>query len=526
MKKILFVYATNRKKLTFEVKENKSPDNALYGENYMQQHGYDTDIAYVSPIAEKLLDIIFSPLHKLFRSQIDIDFKLGRSLLLLPIINKYDAIIANTDGINLALCFLKKLNFIKVPLIYAVGLFYIQGGVEKSFKYNNKNLFLIFYKWIIQAAEHIIYHAPIEKEKLLKLGLYNPAKCTFIAMGSDQQFFSNYSKIQEERNLIVSIGKDRARDYKTLIEACKKLPNHKFVIICQKENLKEINIPSNVQIFFNIPYSEVANWYYKASVIVIPIREMYRSSGQMTLTDAIQVSKPIIISNVVGISHYDLQNGKDLIKVKPESVKELVNAIKKLSGNKTLKKRFKNRTKLLAKIYNTKNYAKQVAKVVRITMNPCKFTPISKDDLNFLRSGRNESRNFFINNRLVSEKDQASWFRQYLKQENDYMFLLKRGKLRIGAGSIYNINYKRKVAEIGRFFIKSEFQNRGYGKILLTGIEEIAICELGLKKLSLCVILTNKKAINLYKRSGFKLEETKKIKNRQFLIMTKSTKII
>lgn len=521
MKDILYIFPTNRCDLEKEVDKNKSPDNALYGQNYMRNYGYSTDIAYASPSAEKFLDIIFSPLHWLFKSQVDVDFKLGRALLLIPVINKYRVIITNTDGINLAICFLKRLKIINIPVIYAVGLFYIQGELVKTIKNNKESFFLKFYKWILNGADHITYHAPIEKDKLLKLGLYNPAKCTYIAMGSDGQFFSNPSTTPEDGSLIVSVGKDRARDYKTLIDSANKLTNYKFVIICRRKSLEGLVIPANVQTFFDIPYFDVAAWYRKASIIVIPIKEMNRSSGQMTLTDAIQSSKPIIISDVVGIAHYNLKNGQDLIKVKPESAEELACAIKKLSSSKVLREKFKKSALNKAKVYNTLNYAKQIARVVNLILNPLKLVPISGNDLDFLRNSRNGMRNNFLNNKLITAESQEKWYRQYLKRDNDYMFILEKDNLRIGAGGIYDIDNIQKVAEIGRLFIKSEFQNSGYGKFLLTRIQKMAVNELGIKKLILKVLIDNVKAVNLYESVGFKIEGVKNIKSKRFMIMTK-----
>src|SRR3989344_3650974 len=117
MKKALFVYAFNREKISNEVKRKISPDNALYGLNHMKQFGFDASFKDVSQLFEKILDIIFLPLHKLFFSQIDIDFKLGRALLLLPALNKTDCIVVNTDGIGLAICFLKRLKLIHKPIV-------------------------------------------------------------------------------------------------------------------------------------------------------------------------------------------------------------------------------------------------------------------------------------------------------------------------------------------------------------------------------------------------------------------------
>ena len=314
-RKILFIFATSRQEILEAVRAGKSPDNELYGLNYFESLGWQASFADVSPVWQNFLDKVFFLLGRLFRKQIDITFQLGRALLMLPEINRADVILTNTDSIGLPVLFLKRLGLIRPPVIYAVGLFYIQGKLKETVDAGEKTLFLSFYTWILSVADHIIYHSPIEKEKLVKLGLYNPAYCTFAEMGSDANFFRNIKRsdlgVRQGRtltdtSLVLAVGRDHARDYKTLFEAVGKLPDINFVVICSRRNVEGLRIPGNVKILFDLPYREVARWYQRATVVVISMKEMYRSSGQMTLTDSFQAGKPIIASNVVGISHYGL----------------------------------------------------------------------------------------------------------------------------------------------------------------------------------------------------------------------------
>src|SRR3989344_995383 len=257
--KVFFMYPTNRARLLREVKAGKSPDNALYGYNHLAKKF--SVVFYDLPyFAVKILDFLFLPIHLLFISQIDIDFKVPRIILQLPKINKSEVIVANTDGIGLAVCFLKRLKFIRHKIIYAVGLFYIQGSLETNLKNRKSTWFLGFYKWILSAADHIVYHSPIEKKKLQSLGIYNPVFCTFIPMGSDKIFFKlrKFSKIKESDNLVLSVGKDRARDYQTIFEAAKCLPDIKFIVVCRSENIKGLEIPVNVKVLFDTSYYKVA----------------------------------------------------------------------------------------------------------------------------------------------------------------------------------------------------------------------------------------------------------------------------
>ena len=58
---------------------------------------------------------------------------------------------------GLPVCLLKRLGFVRPPVIYAVGLFYIQGGgLRAAIDSDKSTLFRSFYAWILSAANHIV----------------------------------------------------------------------------------------------------------------------------------------------------------------------------------------------------------------------------------------------------------------------------------------------------------------------------------------------------------------------------------
>lgn len=523
--KIAFAFPTNRSQLLKEINKGKSPDNALYGFNHLK--GHQVYLCEVSPIQERLLDILFYPLHKLFFKQTDIDFKLGRAILMAKQANQADAIVSNIDGISLALCFLKKLKIIKPPIIYAVGLFYIQGALDETIKSKKNSLFLKLYRWILSGADEILYHAEVERKKLINLNIYDPAFSSFLPMGSDRNFFKSGKKFKRLKNLIVAIGKDRARDYTTLISAAAQLPHLNFQIICRQSNIAGITIPKNVQLQYDLPYSSVRDIYNKASVMVIPIKEMARSSGQMALTDAIQSGIPIIISDVVGIKHYNLQNGVNSLLVPPQDVKELKKAITRLVSEPGLAEKITNGLNKISSLYTTKNYANQLNSVISWVKSDVKLDPITKHDLKFLKDIRNANRNYFLNSNPVSSKDHKNWYRSYLKKHEEgleYMYLLNKANTQLGTGAIYNINYKTKTAEIGRFIIDNKFRGQKYGQILITKILKIAFNRLNLKKVTLEVLTENLNAIKLYESFDFKKGKSAFLNGKKITVMSLENK--
>ena len=524
MKKIFFAFPSNRAGTVNRVNNGLSPDNELYGLNHLKEFGFQAEYANVYSPAQRLLDIFFLPLHKLFQRQIDIGFHLGRAILLLPKINRSDVVIANTDSIGLPICFLKRLGLVRPPVVYAVGLFYIQGDLKLSVDSNKKTWFRSFYVWILSGADHIIYHSPIEKEKLVKLGLYNPAYCTFVAMGSDSNFFKlQQSTINNQQSTIVlAVGRDHARDYETLFTAALELSDVEFVVICSQRNVKGLEIPDNVKVLLDLPYRKVTDWYKRAKVVVIPMKEMHRSSGQMTLTDSFQAGKPIIASDVMGIAHYGLKNGQDALLVLPGNAKQLAEAINKLTLDGILRRKLGQGTRKLAQRFTTGNYARNIVEAVKLATDEIRLRLLEKKDLRFLRRLRNENRQYFLDNSYVSKPAQHKWFNQYRRKTDDYMFILEDGKVRVGVGAIYNINLVNKTAEIGRFVVDKQFHGKGYGKLMLNKILSVSKNELRLSKLKLEVYKDNKRAVDLYQSAGFKIQKVNKSEDSKTVLMVQS----
>lgn len=519
---VFFVYRTARSHYLDLFNKKQLPDNELYGFNHLDKRsGFSaqfSDIGF-SKIG-KLLSFFFLPIGRYFIYQCGHGFQIGQVLLNLPKLNRSDVIVTTTDSVGVPVCFLRRLGIIRKPVLYTIGVFYSSGKLRESLEKNEQTIFSKIYRWILEGADHIIFHSANEKKKLLDYNLYNPAKCTLLPIGSDKKFFGGGIKKQVVERLILAVGKDSARDYGTFFKAADKLPDYNFAAITSKENIKGLDIPNNVKLYLNIPYAKVRDFYKEASLVVIPIKEEKRSSGQMTLTDVMQIGKPLIISDIIGIRHYPLRSGLNVIKVPPGNSSDLIGAIRDLSKNKKLQKKLSGQLLKLGHQFTTENYSHKLIQVIKYVLDPIKLNPIQKSDLEFLRSLRNENNRFFISDGYISEDNQKKWFAAYKNKNDDYMFVLTNNSINIGTGAIYNINDLKKTAEIGRFLIDQKYRGRGYGKILLRKIEDIAF-KLEIKSLRLEVFSDNKTAINLYKESGFSTIKEEFQNGRKLLLMEK-----
>lgn len=134
--------------------------------------------------------------------------------------------------------------------------------------------------------------------------------------------------------------------------------------------------------------------------------------------------------------------------------------------------------------------------------------PMEKKDLEFIRRLRNENRQYFFDSNYVSKQDQQRWYKNYLLKTDDQMFILENNGIPVGCGAIYHIDRLIKTAEIGRFVIDKLHRGKGYSRILISMIENIAFLKFGIQTLCLEVLSNNILAISLYERMRYR-----KIKN-------------
>lgn len=507
MKRVVFLFPTNRTRMREQVIKGIAPDTLLYGFNHLGK-GFLAQEVTVSPRLERILNFLLLPLVLPFNTQFT-HINIARVLLALHQLNNVDIVVTCVDSINRAACLLKRIGLLNSPLLCMAGNV-LDGSEQSNF----------LHRWLWRGADKIITHSQIDQDKLSLLHLERIG--VMIPVGSDKNFYIP-EKIEPEKNLIVSVGADRDRDYKTLFAVVRKLPNLVFDVFTKPINIGHIVVPKNLKIHFNSSFIDTRKSLSKATAVVIPVNETYRASGQLALADAIQMEKLLIVSKVAGIREYGLKNRANALLVVPGDIKGLAKAIRSIVTEEKLKYQMIKGVALLRNKFTTKHYGEDLAKIINeVLSDDVKLCALEKCDLEFLRRLRNENRQYFLDHDYISISDQAKWFEGYKRKDDDRMVVFMNGKEKIGVGAIYHIDMKNKSAEIGRFAIDHKYQGRGYGNMLLKKIEQIASAELKLRELRLEVLADNKKAISLYEKNAFCKNGQKAIGNNNVVLMAKA----
>ena len=355
-KTVLFLYKTPRKEVYRLWKSKKGPDTILYGANHLEKFGYKAEFFDISFSIVNPIRWICYPIHLVAAKTTGMGFNLGQALTLLPIINRYDVIVSTIDSAGLPILLLKQLRIINKPVIYI--------SIDFAFRIKDNNRWLfIWYKQLLKYADVIICYDEAEKEVLNKFN----KNVYFLHVGVDTKYFAD-SKLKtinkNKKKVILAFGRDRDRDYQIFANAISKL-KVRGEIVCSKENIKDLELPPNMKLSFDLPAQKLKRKIFASDIVVIPIKNVERPGGHLSLLDSMLSKRPVIISGNKWISStFNFKNNEDCLYFESENKQDLKNKINLLINNPNLSKKLAISAYKKAKIYSTENFALKLAQII------------------------------------------------------------------------------------------------------------------------------------------------------------------
>ena len=356
-KKILFLYKTSRKQVYRLWKLGKGPDTILYGANHLEKLGYN--VKFFDFAFSKLNPLIwlFYPIHLMAAKTTGIGFKIDQAISLLPVIYRSDVIVSTIDTTGLPILLLKKLRIINKPVIYI--------SVDFAFRIQNNNKWPFnWYRQLLKYADVIICYDEAEKEILNRFN----KNVYFLHVGVDIKYFAD-SKLKtinkNKKKIILAFGRDRDRDYQIFAHAIGKLKT-RGEIVCSKENIRGLELPPNVNVSFDLPAQKLKQKIYAADIVIIPIRNVKRPVGHLSMIDSILSKRPVVISkNKSIIKSYNFKNNLECLYFEPENEEDLIDKINLLLKHPNLAKKLVANAYRKAKVYSTENFSLKLANIIK-----------------------------------------------------------------------------------------------------------------------------------------------------------------
>lgn len=137
-------------------------------------------------------------------------------------------------------------------------------------------------------------------------------------------------------NYILSAGKT-GRDYVTFADAIRGI-KQKVIIVSDKLSVQDIRFSPNVELLFDIPYQKYLDLLYRSLLVVVPLKKLVKSTGQVAILEAMALGKPVIATTATGTVDY-IQSGVNGILVPVADSEALKNAIRSITNDKNLYKK-------------------------------------------------------------------------------------------------------------------------------------------------------------------------------------------
>ena len=199
--------------------------------------------------------------------------------------------------------------------------------LTNTLKRNKKGIRARIVRIAIRSCDIIICPSTAQKRYLESRG-FDASKIVFMPNGVDAEFFQPR---QSPRSIIVAVGKDLGRDYRTFIEAARDIKTP-FVVIAAERNVRTItHIPAHVSVYYDVAQKETAEFYRRAIFAVVPTFAEDRldasdCSGQYAMLEAMAAGKALVMTKRSTLEDY-VRHGRNALLVEPENAKALKEAI-------------------------------------------------------------------------------------------------------------------------------------------------------------------------------------------------------
>lgn len=268
---------------------------SLFGYEYLSQEK-ELDITVIYPDRNKRITKILTKLFKLE----------GRNFLLqlktIKLSSKFDVVYYATDRHPYLIALARLFGFCKCPIL-----------MVSHFTYNPRTVKSIVKRLILRIERFFVYRG-IDRIVFASQNVLDLAKekCkipkrhwTNAGWGADLDYFSKEEKFKKPFEDYYFAAGSANRDYHTLIEAFRQMPDKYLIISISPANLKnEYPLPENVKVFDYTKYGidvyvHLRDLYQDSLAVLIPVmKENHVPNGASVLVEALACGKAIFATDL------------------------------------------------------------------------------------------------------------------------------------------------------------------------------------------------------------------------------------
>jgi glycosyltransferase involved in cell wall biosynthesis len=237
-----------------------------------------------------------------------VGFNLVQALALLGDLRRSDVVFATADSSALPVALLKRLGLLRTPLVYqSIGLTTLMA---------RRRAVVGPLRWLAGAADRVTVCSPAEAREWQELLGVAAERITFIPNCVESDYFAPGPE-PREGPFVLSAGRDRLRDFPTLIRALAG-SGVALKIVTRPEMGRMLPPAPHVELLYNLPLSALRALYAGAACVAVPCRPNAYAAGNTVLLEAMAMGKAVVASATAGLAEgYRLTDGVNCRLVPP-----------------------------------------------------------------------------------------------------------------------------------------------------------------------------------------------------------------
>ena len=175
----------------------------------------------------------------------------------------------------------------------------------------------------------------------------------------------NYYEVSRYKpgNGTVFCGGEAMRDWKTLFNAAKLLPDINFTAIARKIHFDTtLKVPKNVTLYFDKDYNFFYDRLKESSVVAMPLSTT-APAGLIVMIRSAMLSKPVIVTSTSSTRNY-IENGYNGILIDVGDAKRLATEIELLLSDSFIRERLCLNMSKTIKEFSLENFSKKLENII------------------------------------------------------------------------------------------------------------------------------------------------------------------
>jgi glycosyltransferase involved in cell wall biosynthesis len=342
--KATFVYPNSRRELLAGIERGDEPDSQLHGALFLGAHGIDVDFH------DPLLTRVALP-KALSRAAWNV-----RELMVPYELRRTDVVFTPLAAFLPLAARGRRLPVVAIN--FGLNLIWRRASRARRAVLRRS----------LRAAARLICLGAAQRDELVDTAGLDPDRVLTMLIPVDVHFFEPRGDAAGQS--VLSVGKDLARDYGTLLDAVAPL-EVETTLVAHRRNVAGLNLPANARLAPpGLPSTALRDAYAGAACVVVPQHaDAYsfgsEGGGLTALLEAMAMARPIVATDRAILRDY-VDDGVEALLVPPGDPAAMRSAIERVLGDPVLARSLGAAARArVERAHTSEGFAAQLAPVLR-----------------------------------------------------------------------------------------------------------------------------------------------------------------